>query len=79
MKKTTYVVTCFRVCDGFYVEVSASQYETGVIEFYLCREGHGIKKQMFGMHEKECPPEMWEDMIERNVDEHISHYLDEYV
>lgn len=80
MKKTTYTVTRFDIDDEFYVEVSPYSDNDGkeMFDFVLCREGYGIKDSMFGLYADACPPSMWEEMIEGNVDEYIEIYLENW-
>ena len=76
MKKTTYTVTRFDIDDEFYVEVSPSTDNEGeeMYDFVLCKEDYGIKSFMFGLFAKNCPPHIWEDMIEANVDDYIEYF-----
>ncbi len=79
MKKSTYTTTRFDIDDDFYVEVSPNK---DMFEFVLCMENYGIKSFMFGLYKKDCPEEMWEEMIENNVEDYIdsfySHIYDVY-
>jgi hypothetical protein len=79
MNKTTYTTTRFDVNDDFYVEVSPNG---DWIEFVLCMKGYGMKSHMFGMHKKDCSEEIWEQLIENDIEEHIdnfySHIYDVY-
>ena len=79
MKKTTYTVTRFDVDDEFYVEVSPSTDDKGkkMYEFVLCKEDYGLKSYMFGVFAKDCPPNEWEDIIERNVDIYIEGFIED--
>lgn len=72
MKKSTYTTTRFDVGDGFYVEVSPNG---EMFEFVLCMENYGIKDFMFGLYKKDCPEEMWEEIIEGNVEDYIDSFL----
>ena len=72
MKKTTYTVTRFDIDDEFYVEVSPNG---EMIEFVLCMQNYGMKSFMFGLQKNDCPEEMWEELIENNVDEYIEIFL----
>lgn len=71
MKKTTYVTTRFDVNDDFYVEVSPNG---ELIEFVLCMNNYGMKSYMFGMYEKDCPKETWEELIENNIEDYIDSF-----
>lgn len=79
MNKTTYTTTRFDINDDFYVEVSPNG---DLIDFVLCMEDYGIKSHMFGIHKKNCPEEIWEKLIENDIEEHIdnfySHIYDVY-
>ena len=78
MKKTTYVTTRFDVRDGFYVEVTPSCVGSEkTFDFVLCKQGYGTKIFMFGLLEKNCPPDMWETMIENNVDIYMEAFDDD--
>lgn len=74
MKKSTYTTTRFDVVDNFYVEVSPNK---DMLEFVLCMENYGIKSFMFGLYKKDCPEEMWEEIIENNVEDYIVMFLDD--
>lgn len=74
MKKSTYTTTRFDVVDNFYVEVSPNK---DMLEFVLCMENYGIKSFMFGLYKKDCPEEMWEEIIENNVEDYIAMFLDD--
>ena len=74
MKKSTYITTRFDVGDRFYVEVSP---DGEWYDFVLCMEGYGIKSFMFGLYKKDCPEEMWEEIIEANVEDYIEVFLDD--
>lgn len=74
MKKSTYTTTRFDVVDNFYVEVSPNK---DILEFVLCMENYGIKSFMFGLYKKDCPEEMWEEIIENNVEDYIAMFLDD--
>ena len=77
MRKTTYTTTKFDIRDGFYVEITPTtrKNEDEMYEFVLCLENYGIKLFMFGLYAKNCPEELWEEMIENNVDEYIEIFL----
>lgn len=75
MNKTTYIITCFELENGFFVDVLE---EAGTIEFYLYRKNNGFKMFMFGMMKEAAPPEKWEEIINANVDEYTETYIDEY-
>ena len=72
MKQSTYITTRFDINDEFYVEVSPNG---EMFEFVLCMEGYGIKDFMFGLYQKDCPREEWEEIIEANAEEHIDLFL----
>jgi hypothetical protein len=74
MKKSTYTITRFDVDDRFYVEVSPNK---DMFDFVLCMENYGIKFFMLGLYKKDCPKEIWEEIIESNVEYWISIFLDE--
>ena len=79
MKRSTYTTTRFDIDDDFYVEVSPNGDK---FEFVLCMENYGIKSFMFGLYKKDCPEEIWEEIIESNVENYIddfySHIYDVY-
>lgn len=75
MKRTTKVVTRFDVNDEFYVEVIPCKNDNETwIRFTLCKEDCTIKERMFGHLEEDCPEEMWEHIIETNIDEYIERF-----
>ena len=74
MKKNTYMITRFDVDDRFYVEVSPNK---DTFEFVLCMENYGLKYFMFGLYKKDCPEEIWEDIIENNVEDYIESFFDD--
>lgn len=75
MGKTTYTTTKFDIGLGFYVEVSPNQEYEGLIDFVLCRKQCGIKFHMFGVHEKDCPEETWEEAFEDCIDDYIVKFI----
>lgn len=79
MKKSAYIVTRFDIDDDFYVEVTPNE---EMFEFVLCMNGYGIKSFMFGLYKKDCPEEIWEEIIENNAEDYIdsfySHIYDVY-
>ena len=75
MNKTTYIITCFELENGFFVDVLE---EAGTIEFYLYKKTCGIKMFMLGLLKESAPPYKWEKIINDNVFDFIQTYLDEY-
>ena len=76
MKKTMYTTTRYDYEDGYYVEVSPSYDPKGepMYDFNLCLEGYGIKLFMFGLYTKDCSSDMWEEIIENNIDDYIEEF-----
>lgn len=68
MKRSTYITTRFDIDDDFYVEVSPNK---DMFEFVLCMENYGIKSFMFGLYKKDCPEEIWEELIKNSIEDYI--------
>lgn len=74
MKKTTYTTTRFEVNEAFYVEVSPNE---DMIEFVLCMRDYCLKCLMFSYCAEDCPEDIWERLINEEVKEHITSFLNE--
>lgn len=79
MKKTTYTTTRFNIDNEFYVEVSPDTNLHGeeMIEFVLCMRNYGMKSFMFGLHKKDCPEDIWEEIIMANIEDYIESFLED--
>lgn len=79
MKRTTYMTTRFDTeknlfGNKFYVEVSPNE---EVLEFFLCLEDYEYKSFMFGLNKKDCTEDMWEEIIENNIEGYIDMFIDD--
>lgn len=67
VKKTTYITTRYDIKEGIYVEIvpeTDGAYET--YSFSLCVDMYDKKTHMFSVLQKDCPPEVWEEMVKNN-------------
>lgn len=89
MRKLKHEVTKFYLdhpeYEGFYVEVVPFR-DKGEVEFYLCREGYGIKIHLmtetaiqYGGSESLYKEVIWENAIQNYIDdEYLEDMIDEY-
>lgn len=72
LRKTTYTVTRFYIKPGIFVEISEDYLgEEDNYIFFLCMEVFEKKIMMFSMPKEDCPMDMWEEIIENNINEYI--------